>query len=98
MLIYVLYGHLEYFTNIWDILRTFGIFYEHLGYFTNIWDILSPFGTFCVNLVHFSGLGIIENQEISGNPDARMFRGSLPRKVPTYLRSTQSVSTCFTAN
>jgi hypothetical protein len=34
------YDHLEYFTDIWDIFRTFGIFYVHLGYFTDIWDIL----------------------------------------------------------
>jgi hypothetical protein len=36
----IFYEHLGYFTNIWDILRTFGIFYEHLGYFITIWYIL----------------------------------------------------------
>jgi hypothetical protein len=26
----IVYGHLEYFTVIWNILRSFGIFYGHL--------------------------------------------------------------------
>jgi hypothetical protein len=42
---------LEYFTDIWSILRTFGAFYGHSGYFMTIWDILLPFGTFCVHFV-----------------------------------------------
>jgi hypothetical protein len=35
---------LVYFTAIWYILRTFGIFYGHLVYFTDIWYIIWPFG------------------------------------------------------
>jgi hypothetical protein len=31
-----LYGHLEYFTYIWNILRAFGMFYDHLVYFVSI--------------------------------------------------------------
>jgi hypothetical protein len=50
-----------YFTDIWNILQTFGIFYRHLEYFMTIWYILCSFGTF------FSGFGIM-HQEKSGNP------------------------------
>jgi hypothetical protein len=25
----IFYGNMEYFTDTWDILRTFGIFYDH---------------------------------------------------------------------
>jgi hypothetical protein len=47
---------LGYVADIWDILRTFGIFYGHLGYlrtFGTFFDYI--FGTFCVHLVYFSG-------------------------------------------
>jgi hypothetical protein len=37
---------LVYFTDIWYILWTFGIFYGHLVYFMDIWYILSTFGIF----------------------------------------------------
>jgi hypothetical protein len=33
----IFYGRLEYFKNIWHILRTFGIFYGHLVFFTLFW-------------------------------------------------------------
>jgi hypothetical protein len=33
----IFYGHLEYFTDIWNILRTFGIFNGHLVYSMAIW-------------------------------------------------------------
>jgi hypothetical protein len=33
----IFYCHLEYFTDIWHILRTFGIFYDHLVHFVFIW-------------------------------------------------------------
>jgi hypothetical protein len=42
----IFYGHLEYFTEIWDILRKFGIFYENVGYFMVILYILCSFNTF----------------------------------------------------
>jgi hypothetical protein len=45
---------LKYFKDIWDILRTLGIFYEHLVHFMLI-------------LYIFSGFGIMY-QEKSGNP------------------------------
>jgi hypothetical protein len=51
----IFYGHLEYFMDIWNIVRTFGIFYDHLVHFVFIWYI-------------FSGFGIMD-QEKSGNPD-----------------------------
>jgi hypothetical protein len=35
----IFYGHLEYFTDIWNILRTFGIFYGHSGNFMTVWYI-----------------------------------------------------------
>jgi hypothetical protein len=47
----IFYGHLEYFTAIWNILRPFGIFYGHLEYFTAIWCLLCSFGTFFPVLV-----------------------------------------------
>jgi hypothetical protein len=31
----IFYGHLEYFSAIWNIFRPFGIFFVHLVYFTN---------------------------------------------------------------
>jgi hypothetical protein len=37
----IFYGHLEYFTDIWNILRTFGIFYGHLVMFWQF-GIFSP--------------------------------------------------------
>jgi hypothetical protein len=33
----IFYGHLVYFTDIWD-------FYVHLGHFVSIWYIISGFG------------------------------------------------------
>jgi hypothetical protein len=50
----LLYGHLEYFTTIWRILRPFGIFYGNLF-------------SFCGQLVQFSSFGILY-KETSGNP------------------------------
>jgi hypothetical protein len=44
---------LEYFTAIWNILWSFGIFFGHLEYFTAIWYILWPFGIFYGHLVYF---------------------------------------------
>jgi hypothetical protein len=38
----IFYGHLQYFTDIWDILWPFGTFCVHLQYFKDIWDILWP--------------------------------------------------------
>jgi hypothetical protein len=38
------YDHLEYFTDIWDILQTFGIFYYHRVHFVSIWYIFPSFG------------------------------------------------------
>jgi hypothetical protein len=37
-------GHLEYFTDIWDILQTFGTFYDRLVHFVFFWYIFSSFG------------------------------------------------------
>jgi hypothetical protein len=57
---------LVHFTDIWSILRTFGLFYGHLVYFTDIWYILWllwSFGTYI-----FSRFGML-HQERSGNPD-----------------------------
>jgi hypothetical protein len=36
------FGHLEYFTDIWDSLRLekMGTFFGHLEYFADIWDVL----------------------------------------------------------
>jgi hypothetical protein len=48
---------LIYFTAIWNILRTFGIFYGHLIHFVLIWYIFPHFGTMY--------------QEKSGNPGER---------------------------
>jgi hypothetical protein len=48
------YGHLEYFTVICNILRSFGIFYSHLVIVVIIWYILPRFGLLC--------------QKKSGNP------------------------------
>jgi hypothetical protein len=50
----IFYGLMGYFTDIWDILLTFGIFFDHLVYFVFSWYI-------------FSGFGIMY-QEKSGNP------------------------------
>jgi hypothetical protein len=33
----IFYGHLIYFTDIWNILWPFGIFYGHLVYFSPFW-------------------------------------------------------------
>jgi hypothetical protein len=35
----IFYVHLEYFMDIWDILRTFGTFYGHSVHFLLIWYI-----------------------------------------------------------
>jgi hypothetical protein len=50
----IFYGHLEYFTAIWNILRPFGIFYDHLVNSVFIWYISPRLGVFY--------------QEKSGNP------------------------------
>jgi hypothetical protein len=50
----IFYGHLEYFTVIWNILQSFGIFYGHLVIFVVISYIFPRFGILC--------------QEKSGNP------------------------------
>jgi hypothetical protein len=42
---------LKHFMDIWNILRTFGIFYGHLGYCVTTWNILCSFGTFFLVLV-----------------------------------------------
>jgi hypothetical protein len=47
----VVYGHLEYFTDIWDILEPFGTFCVYLVHFVFIWYILCSFGTFFSVLV-----------------------------------------------
>jgi hypothetical protein len=52
--VYIFYGHLEYFMDIWNILWTFVIFYDHLVHFVFVWNIFSRFG--------------IMHQEKSGNP------------------------------
>jgi hypothetical protein len=36
MLVYVMYGHLEHFRGIWDILWTFGTFCVHLVHFSGL--------------------------------------------------------------
>jgi hypothetical protein len=36
--------NLMYFMDIWDILRTFGIFHDHLLHFVFTWCIVSSFG------------------------------------------------------
>jgi hypothetical protein len=37
MLIHIFYGHFEYFTDIWDILRPFGTICVHLVHFFRFW-------------------------------------------------------------
>jgi hypothetical protein len=56
------YGHLEYYTTIWNILQQFGIFYDNLEYFTTIWNILRQFGIFYDNLEYFTTIGNILSQ------------------------------------
>jgi hypothetical protein len=38
----LVYGYLVYFTDIWSILRIFGIFYDHVVYFVVIWYTYFP--------------------------------------------------------
>jgi hypothetical protein len=54
----IFYGHLEHFTDIWDILLPFCTFCVHFVHFVFIWYISCEFGTFCVHLVHFARFGI----------------------------------------
>jgi hypothetical protein len=41
--VYIFYGHLEYITVIWNILRTLGIFCVYFEYFVFILNILCSF-------------------------------------------------------
>jgi hypothetical protein len=50
---------LIYFMDVWNILRTFGIFYDHLVHFVFIWYIFPVFG--------------IMYHENSGNPGPQLF-------------------------
>jgi hypothetical protein len=47
---------LVYFTDIWCILQTFGIFDGHLVYLMDIWYILQTFGLFYRHLVYFTDI------------------------------------------
>jgi hypothetical protein len=64
--IIILYGHLEYTTAIWNILRPFGIFYGH-WYLVVIWYIYPHFGMLY--------------QEKSGNPEWDLGRRSLSAQI-----------------
>jgi uncharacterized membrane protein YccC len=54
---------LEYFEDIWPILRPFGIFCGTLVYFVVIWYIIPSFGMMCL--------------EKSGNPALHLDRGAM---------------------
>jgi hypothetical protein len=43
----IFYGHLEYFTDIWNILRTLGVFYDLYAQFVTILDIF-PVLVYCL--------------------------------------------------
>jgi hypothetical protein len=85
----LVYGHLENFTDVRDIVRPFGTFCAHLVHFVLIWCILCSFGAFCAHLVHLvliwcilSSYGIM-HQEKSGNPAVLIERKEqLQRRVP----------------
>jgi hypothetical protein len=37
MLVHIFYGHLDYFTDIWDVSLPAGTFYDHLVHFSWLW-------------------------------------------------------------
>jgi hypothetical protein len=61
------YGHLEYFTAIWNILQLpmwnmfqlFGICYSYLEFVTAIWNMLQLFGIFYSYLEYFTAIWYI---------------------------------------
>jgi hypothetical protein len=56
------YDHSEYFTDIWDILRTFGIFYDHLVYFVAICYTVPHFGMLYQEKSGSSGLDALQRR------------------------------------
>jgi hypothetical protein len=69
--------------DIWNILRTFGVFYGHLEYFTDISENFDNLVVFCVHLAHLFRF---------------WYRATRKIWQPWLLVEVETYTTCYTAH